>query len=170
MASGFSTALRHICGMHRDFLLTTLLALSVTLVAIPAKAAPSVLSSVAGNKRIVLLFSTSKSDSQLDRQIGRFAERRYALEERDMIVLMTAGNRETIAAIGYASLRSGTAIELRRHYEPATRGMTAILVGKDGEEKGRWQGVVDPQTLFDLVDSMPMRQEETGTGNNGLTN
>lgn len=167
MRTGNFADRRHI-SLMRFSLMVAVMALFAGFNLGAAMAAPGVLSSVLGKKRIVLLFSPSKSDSQLDRQIARLSERRYALEERDMIVLMTAGNRETIAAIGYASLRSGTAIELSRHYQPEPRGMTIVLVGKDGEEKGRWQGIVDPQALFDLVDTMPVRQQEMKNG--GLTN
>lgn len=119
-------------------------------------------------KRLVLLFSRSKSDAVLDKQLGLLAERRPGLSDRDIAVLVTSGNRETSAAIGYASLRSGTAIGLRRHYEPERKGLTVILVGKDGREKGRWQGAQDPQILFDLVDTMPTRQQELN--GRGLTN
>ena len=38
--------------------------------------------------------------------------------------------------------------------------MTVVLIGKDGEEKQRWNRVVDPQELFDLIDAMPMRKKE----------
>lgn len=119
-------------------------------------------------KRLVLLFSRSKSDAVLDKQLGLLAERRPGLSDRGIAVLVTSGNRETSAAIGYASLRSGTAIGLRRHYEPERKGLTVILVGKDGREKGRWQGAQDPQILFDLVDTMPTRQQELN--GRGLTN
>ena len=36
----------------------------------------------------------------------------------------------------------------------------AILVGKDGGEKHRSVEPISPQTLFDLIDAMPMRQRE----------
>lgn len=129
---------------------------------------PPALRDLVDEKRLVLLFSRSKSDAVLDKQLGMLAERRPSLEDRDMVVLVTSGNRDTSAAIGYASLRAGTAIELRRFYEPASSGLTVILVGKDGTEKGRWQGAQDPQLLFDLVDTMPMRQGEVSR--RGLTN
>lgn len=36
----------------------------------------------------------------------------------------------------------------------------AILVGKDGGEKYRSADPIAPQTLFDLIDAMPMRRRE----------
>ncbi|MFD2177232.1 DUF4174 domain-containing protein [Veronia pacifica] len=37
---------------------------------------------------------------------------------------------------------------------------TAILIGKDGDEKHRWGSETDWQYIADLIDTMPMRQSE----------
>jgi len=36
----------------------------------------------------------------------------------------------------------------------------AILIGKDGGVKGRWDSPVDMDALFGLIDAMPMRRQE----------
>jgi hypothetical protein len=41
-----------------------------------------------------------------------------------------------------------------------TAPFALILIGKDGSEKARWLTQVNPQTIIDLVDSMPMRKSE----------
>ena len=111
-------------------------------------------------KRPLLLFAKSRSFAPLDRQVDLLRDYRPDLEERDMVVLSTTGNQETSAAIGYFPINRGTARQLKKKYEPEARGLTVILIGKDGGEKARWQQVVDPQEIFDLIDSMPMRQDE----------
>ena len=111
-------------------------------------------------KRPLLLFAKSRSFAPLDRQVDLLRDYRPDLEERDMVVLSTTGNQETSAAIGYVPINRGTARQLRKKYEPDSKGLTVILIGKDGGEKARWQAVVDPQEIFDLIDSMPMRQDE----------
>ena len=35
-----------------------------------------------------------------------------------------------------------------------------ILIGKDGGEKQRWSEPVEPQEFFQIIDAMPMRQDE----------
>jgi len=83
-------------------------------------------------------------------------------------VLSTTAREETRSAIGYTGINRGTARELRKRFSPASRGLTVVLVGKDGEEKKRWQRVVEPQEIFDLIDTMPMRQDEAkGQAENG---
>ena len=171
--TGYERHIRAMTGyafqwIARAGLVMAVLAAAVLPAAAQSDGGPSALRHLVGEKRLVLLFSPSKSDAVLDKQLGMFAERRPGIRDRDLAVLVTAGNRETSAAIGYASLRSGTAIGLRRHYEPARQGLTVILVGKDGAEKGRWQGAQDPQLLFDLIDATPERQEELN--GRGLTN
>ena len=111
-------------------------------------------------KRPLLLFAKSRSFAPLDKQVDLLRQYRPDLEDRDMVVLSTTGRQETNAAIGYFPIARGTARQLRRQFEPAERGLTVILVGKDGTEKGRWQQIVEPQDLFDIIDSMPMRQQE----------
>ena len=46
------------------------------------------------------------------------------------------------------------------------KGLTVILIGKDGGEKGRWSQLVDPDEVFALIDAMPMRQREAGDATN----
>ncbi|MEP1207036.1 MAG: DUF4174 domain-containing protein [Rhizobiaceae bacterium] len=111
-------------------------------------------------KRPLLLFAKSRSFAPLDKQIDLLRSYRPDLEDRDMVVLSTTGRQETSAAIGYVSINRGTARELKKRFAPAPKGMTIILVGKDGQEKSRWQQIVEPQVIFDLIDSMPMRQDE----------
>lgn len=113
-----------------------------------------------GDKRPLLLFAKSRSFAPLDKQVDLLRGYRPDLEDRDMVVLSTTGSQETSATIGYVSINRGTARELRKLYKPESRGLTIILVGKDGGEKARWQQVVDPQVIFDLIDSMPIRQDE----------
>ena len=103
-------------------------------------------------RSVLLLFSKSRSSAPLDRQIDLLRDRRSELSERDMIVLVTAGRQNTIAAIGYARLPSGAARELRKKYQPSGRALTVILVGKDDQEIARWDKVTDPQEIIDAVD------------------
>ncbi len=133
-------------------------AASVSLAA-PAQAAGP-LSGLVGKKRVVLLFAKSRSDASLDEQVARLAERRPEIEASAMVVLRTAGDNETLPIIGYASLPGGAARALIRRFQPATVGLTVIYVAKDGEEKGRWTQVVDPQAIFDLAESAAVLQEE----------
>ncbi len=143
-------------GMNRLYLLIAFVALTI----MPASA--NSLAALQWEKRPLLLFAQSRSDAGLDKQMELLRERRPDLAERDMLVLVTQGTQDTIAAIGYTALPGGTARDLRERFKPGSKGMTVILVGKDGAEKGRWSQVVDPDEIFALIDAMPMRLNEMG--------
>lgn len=128
------------------------------LVSHPASAAP--LDGLRGEKRPLLLFAKSRSDASFDKQVDLLRGVRPELQDRDMVVLRTTGSEETRAVIGYTPINRGTARLLKKQFEPASHGLTVILIGKDGTEKARWRRVVDPQEIFDLIDSMPMRKQE----------
>ena len=117
-----------------------------------------------GKKRPLLLFAKSRSYAGLDKQIDLLRDRRPDISERDMVVLVTQGNQDTISAIGYASLPPGAALDLKTRFKPNPSGLTVVLIGKDGGEKARWDKLVQPQEIFDLIDSMPMRQSEMRNG------
>ena len=139
--------------------LLTLIAAFIALWS-PSALAVEPLKHLQWEKRPLLLFAKSRSFAPLDKQVDLLRDYRPDLEERDMVVLSTTGTQETSAAIGYVAINRGTARQLRKQFAPESRGLTVILVGKDGSEKARWQQVVDPQKIFDLIDSMPMRQDE----------
>jgi hypothetical protein len=128
---------------------------SVLLLAGQHALAADLLESMVGKKQPLLLFAKSRSFAPLDRQLDLLRDYRPDLSDRDMVVLRTVGSMETSAAIGYVSINSGAARLLHKRFSPDLAGLTVILIGKDGEEKARWLQVVEPQEIFDLIDTMP---------------
>ena len=124
----------------------------------PAAADP--LAELQWKNRVLLLFAKSRSDASLDRQVDLLRDYRTELRDRDLIVLRTAGREETRAAIGYTDLGRGTARQLRQRFAPESSRLTVIVVGKDGQEKKRWNRLVQPDEIFPVIDAMPMRQRE----------
>jgi hypothetical protein len=136
-----------------------LLAMSLAILPVTAHAADP-LSALIGQKRVLLLFSKSRSDANLDRQLALLGDRRSDVNDRKIVVLSVSAGRDPMAVMGYATLPQGAGRELMTRFEPRKEGLTVVLVGLDGTEKGRWHHALDPQVLFDLIDTMPMRQEE----------
>ncbi len=50
--------------------------------------------------------------------------------------------------------------ELLSRYATAKEEFALIVLGRDGNEKMRSKSVVPASTIFSLIDSMPMRQNE----------
>lgn len=144
------------------------LAIAVVFSMVPvSQVAAGPLDDLIGKKRAILLFSKSRSEARLDRQISLFSKQRFDLDDRDTVVLLTVNGRQTMTVFGYARVNDGTGRQLSQIYKPQTNGLTIVLVGKDGTEKGRWLGVTDPQIIFDTIDAVPINQEETETGGAG---
>ena len=111
-------------------LLTAMMMVSLALCA-PASASDP-LAGVKGEKRVLLLFAKSRSDAALDQQVDLFRERRPDMTDRDLVLLVSAGSQDTMAAIGYLSLDRGSNRRLREQFMPGERGLTMVLVGLDG--------------------------------------
>jgi hypothetical protein len=137
----------------------------VALVALPAEQsfARDPLAGMVGKNRVVLLFSRSRSDATLDRQLALLGDKRPELADRKVIVLLTPANRDTMAVIGFPSLPQGANRELTSRFAPAAQGLTVVLVGLDGNEQARWQHVVEPRIIFETIDNAPGAQEGGGT-------
>jgi len=117
------------------------IALAAALVlALPAAAAD--LGALRWEKRPILVFAPSADDPRLAEQLARFEAAEAALAERRNTVIVDT--------------EPGSA--LRRRFDPA--GFTVILVGLDGGEKFRRDGIVAVETLNARIDAMPMRRRE----------
>ena len=79
------------------------------------------------------------------------------LEDRDVITLVIAedGFTEPSWLKEEFDLKMLAAL-----YEVKAGQHTAILLGKDGEEKHRWGAKTDWQFINNLIDEMPMRKRE----------
>ena len=49
---------------------------------------------------------------------------------------------------------------MRARYSVEDNQFATVLIGKDGGEKLRRDGLMPTDTLFDTIDAMPMRRDE----------
>ncbi|RKR03446.1 uncharacterized protein DUF4174 [Kushneria sinocarnis] len=106
--------------------------------------------------RPLIIVTPSVDNPDYQRMRGILASHHKAFEDRDML-LYTVENGEGERA-GQPMTDAETtallnALELDPHGE-----LTTVLVGKDGGRKVQQTGPVDPMTIFDTIDRMPMRQ------------
>lgn len=111
------------------------------------------------NSRLLLIYAPSAEDEMFRAQAREFEGRRGDLLERDMILfyVLEVGT----SRMDYDSISPEIADHLRHEYKVPHGEYAVVLVGKDGGVKERWNGVVEAATVFDAVDAMPMRREET---------
>jgi len=95
--------------------------------------------------RVLLLFAPA-GDDRLKKQTDLMEASRAGFEERDLITFIIPEQSP-----------------LHAQFRVDNKAYTVILLGKDGTEKLRQQSVLDPEKLFRLIDSMPMRRAESVT-------
>ena len=103
--------------------------------------------------RLVLLFTPDVENQDYESQQALVKDAKEEYRERDLVVL---------------SFQQGddNGKGLRDRFNINEDKFTFILIGKDGSEKLRKYIPVNNQLLFDLIDSMPMRQSEMKDGKN----
>ncbi len=105
------------------------------------------LDSLKWEKRIVLLFGDDEESPEIVKMRDALAEREDEVEDRDIVVFVVPLDEER-----GRTLAERWGIELGR--------FTYLLIGKDGTEKDRSNDVVEPDEIFALIDTMPMRRQE----------
>jgi hypothetical protein len=95
--------------------------------------------------RILLVFAPNAADERLTRQTKLIQESAAGFEDRDFRVFLVSGTEQSES-------------DLRSRFHISRDAYTVVLIGKDGTEKMRQDSVLQPQKLFRLVDSMPMRR------------
>ena len=101
--------------------------------------------------RILLIFSYDAEFAEEQKKL--LTQDRSGLVDRDMILF--GFNEDTPPfsldpSIELDKLRKSLSIE----------NNTIVLFGKDGGIKAKWETLVGAQTIFDIIDAMPMRQRE----------
>ena len=91
------------------------------------------------SNRKLLLFG--KGQAEYKEQVALLATDSVGMAERDLVVITPEQT------------------DLKKYDVPANR-FVVLLIGKDGGEKFRSTKHVEVETIFKLIDSMPMRQAE----------
>lgn len=109
-------------------------------------------------KRVVILFTPSSSHDVYIKQKQAFEKSKDGLKERDLIIWEAVYGEYVLA--DKAALPHISALNVFKEYDVKKDEFAFVLIGKDGGEKLRKNGVVSSEDLFKLIDSMPMRQQE----------
>jgi hypothetical protein len=108
--------------------------------------------------RVLLLFSPDKKQADFQEQYRAFMGLGEEMQDRDLVVY------QIFVQSGLTPQGKPLAREKidgwRKKWEVLPKDFLLILVGKDGGTKYRSSKKIDPSVIFDLIDSMPMRQRE----------
>jgi hypothetical protein len=108
--------------------------------------------------RLLLVFAPDRSDSGFQAISREVEGRQDDFQDRDMVLIpvFEAGRFKA----GEETLSLEQVRELRRRFSVKAGRFTMILIGKDGGVKLKREYRTGLQEIFDLIDSMPMRQQE----------
>ena len=121
-------------------------------------AADRLIESYTWQNRLLLVFAPDADDPRLQAQNEILATVQSDLLERDLVILrLLPDSPVTIDQVPVAG--SATAA-IYRDFGIDRRAFAVLLIGKDGGVKLRRDTAVAANTIFDLIDSMPMRQWE----------
>ena len=140
-------------------MILSVLATTLAMAILPARGGfgNDPLSEFRWKRRVLLIFGRDLNDSVVE-QGDRLDEKRPEAHERQLTVL-TVVNGIVSNSGRHESLPSAEALRAKFRVNDQTP-FTVILVGKDGQEKLRDNAPVEASALFELIDSMPMRQDE----------
>lgn len=108
--------------------------------------------------RPIIIFSPSVADPRYQESAKVLGRNRGPLLDRDIVVI-EAIHPGPSSAEGRA-IPPEAAIELRGRFGVEPETFAIVLVGKDGTEKQRWEGLPPLREIYALIDSMAMRRSE----------
>lgn len=109
-------------------------------------------------KNRVLVVIADRTGAMANEQVERLKRVNPGAAERDMVLVLINGNTVQTFPAGPASLNASA---LRARLKGPDDGFEVLLIGKDGGVKLRDTKPVATDALFTLIDSMPMRSNET---------
>jgi len=107
--------------------------------------------------RLVLLFG-SDQDAAVQKQLSELGKDPAGITDRHLLIFHI--DRDEVHLVNAASDHALSAQALRKHYSVGQEELRYILIGKDGGVKLNRKDFVPNQSLFAIIDAMPMRQRE----------
>ena len=110
------------------------------------------------NKRPLFVFSPTVEREDYQKQLRDLSSKEEGVEDRDMVVHLVLEEGNSFVEdlpLGKEAVR-----QLQEKFEIDPADLVIILVGKDGGVKLRKEEYTPMSDIFDLIDSMPMRQRE----------
>ena len=132
------------------------MALMAMLRATPIQAAD--LGAYQWENRLLLIFAPSPADQRLAVLEKDLIDRSAGVQDRDLLVFRIFESGPSY--VDRRKLTPGEAESLRRRFKVPCGDIRQILIGKDGGVKLTGDEKTTLQSLFDLIDTMPMRRQE----------
>ncbi len=113
--------------------------------------------------RVLILFADQENHNILNQQLDFFNQNQEGMQDRDLLVYQVfsnAGKRPDGEEMPTQQVK-----DWRKQWKIDATDFVLILIGKDGGTKLKKEKLTPIDQIFDLIDSMPMRQAEMRRGN-----
>ncbi len=107
--------------------------------------------------RLIVIFADQDSKKEMEQQRHMLLTSRRGLRDRQLVIVEV--DQELVTFDGLVSQSVG-GDELRNVLNVSSSGFSVVLIGKDGGVKMRSTVPTTSESLFALIDAMPMRQRE----------
>jgi Domain of unknown function (DUF4174) len=109
--------------------------------------------------RLLFIFASERNDPFFRDLKGEISDRKNEVDDRDLVVfeILESGP----STMNTTQMDPQTAASLRKHFDLTQKTFALILLGKDGGIKLKRNDRVKLDEIFTLIDSMPMRKDET---------
>jgi len=108
--------------------------------------------------RVVLVFAPGNSNPLYRDQVQEFKGYEDGFADRDLITFHLFSGMESFQ--GNKKLNKNLSDQFYQYYDVRKGEFIVLLIGKDGNEKLRQSKPLATDTLFSVIDAMPMRQRE----------
>ena len=134
--------------------------LAAGAVLMPARAVAAELSDYLWVSRPLLVFAPTDSDPRLVETMRRIDASWCDFADRDMVLGRIVA--DGTSTLGGQAVGTDQAQRLLSQFGIGANSFSVVLIGKDGGEKWRVNDVPNLQTIYAVIDGMPMRGREMG--------
>lgn len=104
--------------------------------------------------RLLLIFAPDKTNADYRKMQAYLDSNEEGIQQRELKIIQYMDD-----VVGLNSPLA-TQVMLRQQFGIPQQGFYMLLIGKDGTIKERYDQPTMIEHIFDLIDSMPMRQQE----------
>ncbi|MGD2185069.1 MAG: DUF4174 domain-containing protein [Desulfobacterales bacterium] len=108
--------------------------------------------------RLLFLFAPHGSHPIFTKLQSEIYAQKAEVKDRDLVIFEVLGQGPS--RMNTTQLNRGVADAIRNRFDAPQKTFTLILVGKDGGIKMKRHDGANIKEVFELIDSMPMRQNE----------
>ena len=128
------------------------------IIFVPEEALAMDLSQFQWKNRLLFLFAPNGNHPLFKNLQSQIMAQKAEVEDRDLVVFEVPAQGPS--RMNAAPIDPQVADSIRDHFAIPRNTFSLILVGKDGSIKLKRNDPVDIGAVFELIDSMPMRQNE----------